>query len=361
MRTTDKEGEAAYSHHPWSRNVLVSESYTQDLQHPSLYPQEADGFVLPRIWPGIPLYRGHRVEDDPPPPSKEWGKKEPQPAPSPAKPDHAPQPGSSRPKPGLPEPQPGAGSSVSISEEQMADSIKAMHQLLSLFEASGHDVTLTWKKNQVEAFLESITPDVLQCKFCDKKCSDATRLRDHVKGKHLNRKDYKCGKKDCGKTFSTKHAKDQHEAAHKVKKMKPKQVEALAKAAVKKGEKPKYFVCQVKVKKSSGEEPFDYKICNQVCTSLGHFKEHQETHKQDRNYKCTYAPCSKSFKQKKNLTSHKGICPHRPIARSESANPPNPSKQAKRFKCPYCPKGFTRSNDRKKHIIAKHPDRPLTP
>ena len=72
--------------------------------------------------------------------------------------------------------------------------------------------------------------------------------------------------------------------------MKPQKVEALSKAAEKKGEKPKYYICREKVRKSSGEEPFDFKICNQVCTSIGHFKEHQETHKQDRNFLCTYAP-----------------------------------------------------------------------
>ena len=90
------------------------------------------------------------------------------------------------------------------------------------------------------------------CGLCDKSYSTKYLWRNHFKAAHLGEK-FECSVKDCGKKFSQKRYRDEHEKTHNT-----------SKTGV-------VYVCE---------------LCDQVCNSLDNLKKHKLNHSSAKKHIC---------------------------------------------------------------------------
>ena len=115
--------------------------------------------------------------------------------------------------------KPGDAASIFSSEESIPidpatlqlkqDLVKWHFEVVKLCQKIGiPDVCQTFKESRLENILEGLSGKDLTCKLCKKQCYNTQKLKEHIKGQHLQKTDHFC--KPCKKYFSTGNALKVH-------------------------------------------------------------------------------------------------------------------------------------------------------
>ncbi|KAF5307936.1 hypothetical protein FQR65_LT06503 [Abscondita terminalis] len=176
---------------------------------------------------------------------------------------------------------------------------------------------------------EDATASSFVCKYCNKKCSYAGQLQQHLK-LHEGNKKYIC--EVCGACFIRKTYLDDHKEGHSTEK---KHVckfcgKAFRRRTVLRAHKrvhthPNHYVCE---------------ICGRAFTNSSTLKTHKLLiHTRERNFHCLI--CNLKFPLKSTLNKH--ILRHQKRENGE-----------KGFNCSQCPMQYRDKSSLKRHVESKH-------
>ena len=199
------------------------------------------------------------------------------------------------------------------SEEML---IKMHRELVKMASSLGvPDLCAADKRSRPENILEGVTRENLVCKFCSKKLSSVTHLKNHIRKLHLHQTAHKCSL--CNKFFSEASTLRRHMPMHD-------------KAAQK-------FKCNVKVQK---KEDGPLEECGKEFPSQGKLLDHQDVHAQAK-LQCKF--CKKPVsKRQRGLKEHQESCDQNPNRKPNSV-------------CRLCKKEFTKRKSMLRHFRSAHP------
>lgn len=140
-----------------------------------------------------------------------------------------------------------------------------------------------------------------ECPTCKKLFYDKSQLRVHVKNVHEKKKEFKCTHPDCNEAFGYSNV--------------------LLKHIVRKHTTVRAFPCPAA-------------DCGLTFATLGDLNSHNTTHTQERNHKCTWPECERTFPHRSTLVEH-------------LKNHANPGTGEKLFKCSQC----TYQSNRKAKVV----------
>ena len=199
------------------------------------------------------------------------------------------------------------------SEEML---VKMHRELVKMASSLGvPDLCAADKRSRPENILEGVTRENLVCKFCNKKLSSVTHLKNHRRKLHLRQTAHKCSL--CNKFFSEAFTLRRH-------------IPMYDKAAQK-------FKCNVKVqKKKDGPQ----EECGKEFPSQGKLLDHQDVHAQAK-LQCKF--CKKPVsKRQRGLNEHQESCDQNPNRKPNSV-------------CRLCRKEFTKRKSMLRHFRSAHP------
>ena len=215
----------------------------------------------------------------------------------------------------LPEPypdgadQPAQPQAASSTEEQphpqgeMGQLLSKMHfELCKLAKNAGiQDICATEKSSRLENIIAGLTSKDLSCKYCKKVCSSLTKLKNHLRVKHLRKTPHYCSicKKYFGEAFSLREHNRRHDP-----------------------NAPK-FQCG---------------SCPKVFFSRAKYDDHLVVHSKAKPFICQF--CQKTFKRAKAVKEHERKC--------------DPAV-SNRVKCRLCPKDYADRKSMKRHFRTSHP------
>ncbi|XP_055682160.1 zinc finger protein weckle-like [Lutzomyia longipalpis] len=163
------------------------------------------------------------------------------------------------------------------------------------------------------------------CPLCDKKFSTKGSVKVHLKSVHTNEKFFIC--EDCGKSFKTKTALNEHRIVHS-------------------NEYP--FHCSYCPKKFKNlpakklheethtDTKFECPTCGLKLNTKRTLRLHMVVHSDKRKYKCNY--CGNDYKRAKTLKDH--------LLLHTGQRP---------YECPFCDKTFTTGSNCRSHKKKEHP------
>ena len=199
------------------------------------------------------------------------------------------------------------------SEEML---VKMHRELVKMASSLGvQDLCAVDRRSRPENILEGITRANLVCRFCSKKLSSVTHLKNHIRKLHLHQTAHKC--KLCNKFFSEASTLRRHLPVHDDKSTK--------------------FRCMVKVQK---KEKGPLEECGKEFPSQGKLQDHQDVHVQEK-LQCEF--CKKSVsKRQRGLKEHQDSCDQNPNRKPNSV-------------CRLCRKEFTKRKSMLRHFRGAHP------
>ena len=200
---------------------------------------------------------------------------------------------------------------------EMVAMLSRMHYELSKLakNAGVADICATEKANRLENVIAGLTSKDLICRYCKKKYSSITKLKNHLKVKHLKKTAHYC--EPCKKYFSEASSLLAHRKRHE--------------------EGAQEFRCKGKVKDKDG----NLQPCQKVCYSAAKLRDHQIVHSSAKPFTCQYCQ-AKSFKRKKSVKEHEAKC----------INNPN---YGGRLQCRLCPKNYADKKSLQRHFRSSHP------
>ena len=177
------------------------------------------------------------------------------------------------------------------------------------------DICAKEKATRLENVIAGLTSKDLVCRYCKKKYSSLTNLKNHLKHKHLKKTAHYCD--ICKKYFSEASSLITHNQRH-------------AAGA-------QQFQCSKKVTDKKGKTY----TCGKVFYSQKKFLDHSTVHSKDKPFLCQFCE-KKSFKRKKTMVEHQTTCDK------------NPDKLAM-FRCRLCPKEYPQKRSLQRHFRTSHP------
>ena len=199
---------------------------------------------------------------------------------------------------------------------EMVAMLSRMHYELSKLakNAGVADICATEKANRLENVIAGLTSKDLVCKYCKKKYSSITKLKNHLKVKHLKKTAHFC--EPCKKYFAEASSLLTHKKRH----------EAGAQE----------FRCGATIKDKDG----NMKPCQKVCYSAAKLRDHKIVHSTDTPFTCQFCNI-KSFKRKKSVKKHEAKC---------TSNP----NYVGRLQCRLCPKDYADKKSLQRHFRSSH-------
>ena len=190
--------------------------------------------------------------------------------------------------------------------EGMLGMLSKMHYELSKLAANAEvkDLCSYEKANRLENVISGLTSKDLSCKFCKKTYSSVTRLRNHLKSKHLKKTAHHCA--TCNKYFGDATTLLNHSKKHDPSAAK--------------------FTCGT---------------CQKVCYSQAKLQDHMVVHSTAKPFMCQFCK-EKSFKRVRTLKDHEGGCEKNPDRRI-------------RKQCRLCPKNYADQRSLRRHFRESHP------
>ena len=207
--------------------------------------------------------------------------------------------------PGADRGTPGAATEEGAAPEGMLGMLSKMHYELSKLAANAgvKDLCSYEKANRLENVISGLTSKDLSCKFCKKTYSSVTRLRNHLKSKHLKKTAHHCA--TCNKYFGDATTLFNHSKKHDPSAAK--------------------FTCGT---------------CQKVCYSKAKLQDHMVVHSTAKPFLCQF--CDKTFKRVRTLKDHEGGCEKNPDRRD-------------RKQCRLCPKNYADQRSLRRHFRDNHP------
>uniref|UniRef100_A0A7M5V395 C2H2-type domain-containing protein n=3 Tax=Clytia hemisphaerica TaxID=252671 RepID=A0A7M5V395_9CNID len=182
------------------------------------------------------------------------------------------------------------------------------------------------ENDQIEESKESN----FECRVCGKSFTRKSSRTQHENGHNRKPKVFKC--QECGKELASKSKLNIHIKTHTGEK--PFECQECGKRFVRKDNLKDH------VKLHSDDKPFKCKICIKSYVRNYDLKRHMATHTDDKSFYCEL--CGKGFAEENHLQDH--------IARHSMDRP---------FKCQVCGKAFPRNYDLTKHSKTHTDEKPF--
>ena len=207
-------------------------------------------------------------------------------------------------------------SSPSKKNEMGALLCRMHYELYKLVKNAGiQDICAMEKANRLEIVIAGLTSKDLVCRYCKKNYSSLTKLKNHLKLKHLRKTAHYCA--ICKKYFAEASTLLTHNQRH-------------APGA-------KQYQCSKKVTDKKGK----VSTCGKVFYSQKKFLDHSTVHSKDKPFLCQFCQ-EKSYKRKKTMVEHETTCEKNP-------------DRIEMFKCRLCPKEYPQKRSLQRHFRASHP------
>ena len=208
-------------------------------------------------------------------------------------------------------------SSSSKAKKEMVAMLSRMHfELFKLAKNAGvKDLCSLEKANRLENIISGLTSKDLSCRYCKKQYSSLTKLKNHLKLKHLKRTAHYCD--ICKKFFSEATTLRPHLVRHQ--------------------EGAREYKCTVVVKDKKGNQ----KPCGKVFYTQSKFADHSIVHTTEKPFGCRHCKV-KRFKREKSLKEHEEKCDSNPHKRD-------------RIACRLCDKDYADQRSLRKHFRTSNP------
>eukprot|EP01083_Nonionella_stella_P026107 71887_1 len=186
------------------------------------------------------------------------------------------------------------------------------------------------------------------CTQCPKTYLKQAALDGHIRKIHQKEVNFRC--EWCGKAFFERTTYNMHCKKHTGIKSEPGQTATAPPCKRIKKFKPTKFACTqcdrvfrkkyylkrhvINMHTPNQDKPYQCKYCTYGGATKKQIVWHENIHRNERRYKCTY--CEKRFNNKKDVKHH--------VA----------NRHTKPFKCPICPRGFGSKHYLQLHVNAVH-------
>ena len=191
-------------------------------------------------------------------------------------------------------------------DEQVKQMLDIHHSMVKLLKSMGVDPCKDFEETRLELILDNLDSTDLDCKVCGKHYTRASKMKNHMRKRHLGKTKWQCD--ICKKYYTDSSSLKYHVASH---------------------DKSKF--------------PHKCSKCTKAYPTEAKLKQHLPVHGAPQ-YACPFEPCDKAFKWKKGKKEHMSKCIYNPGAPQD---PPH--------KCKACPKAYWDKRSLQRH----HKEKPL--
>ena len=102
---------------------------------------------------------------------------------------------------------------LTASEATVQSLLNSHHLQADVLKSIGIDVCAEYKKGKAAYHLSKVRKGNVMCSFCERKCSNSQKFKNHIRARHQEVTSYQCA--SCGKSFGDSFTLKTHVQSHK--------------------------------------------------------------------------------------------------------------------------------------------------